>query len=86
MYGLAGDAEPQPDLGQRVAGIAQAGHSPAERGLDSTQQAAEVCDGVNVSGRDAAGIAAQDAAGECGVLVVFDVPLAAFACQRWLDA
>ena len=42
-------------------------------------------EGFDVAVGDAAGVGAQDAAGERGVLVVLDQPSGAVRCQRFLD-
>src|SRR5271166_4948983 len=85
LGGLAGDAEPGTDVGPGVAEPAQPGDGLADSGVDLPGQVGHGGEGVDVTGGDAAGVGAQDAAGEAGVLVVADRPPGAVWCQRWID-
>ena len=86
LGGLAGDAEPGADLGPGVAEAAQAGDGLGDGGVDLGGQAEHEGQGLDVAVGDAAGVGAQDAAGERGVLVVLDQPRGAVWCQRGLDS
>ena len=83
---LAGDAEPQGDVGPGVAGFAEPGDGLAGGVLEVVGEADHGGDGLDVAGGDAAAVGAYDAAQERGVLVVLDDPVAPFWCQRLLDA
>jgi hypothetical protein len=61
---LAGDVQPQADLGTGVALLAQAGHGISHGGVDLGGEIAHVLQGVDVALGDAAAVGAQDAAGE----------------------
>jgi hypothetical protein len=73
LGGLAGDAEPGADLGPGVAAGAQALDGFGYGGVDLLGQAEHEGQGLDVAVPDAAAVCAQDAAGECGVLVILDV-------------
>jgi hypothetical protein len=67
---LACDPEPGCDLSPRITGYAEPGDGLADYLVQLGGQAGHVGQGVNVTACDPAGVGAQNAAGECGVLVV----------------
>ena len=71
---LAGDAEPGADLGPGVAERAQTLDCPGYGGVDLLGQAEHEGQGLDVAVADATGVGAQDAPGECAVLVVLNLP------------
>src|ERR1035438_5136724 len=85
LGGLAGDAEPGADLGPGVAEAAQAGHGLADNGVDLVGEVGHEGECFDVAVRDAAGVGAQDAPGERGVLIVLPHPSGPFWCQGVLD-
>ena len=82
LGGLAGGAEPEADVGPGVAAKAEEEDGLGELLACFGDQRAEAGDGVNVALPDAAGVAADRAAQEVGVLVVFHRPPEAFGCHR----
>ena len=82
---LAGDAEPQGDVGPGVAEGAEAGDGLADGVVEVVGEVGHGGDGFDVSGGDAAAVGADDAAEERGVLVVLDDPRSPFWCQWLVD-
>ena len=78
LGGLAGDAEAGADLGPGVALGAQALNGLGYSGVDLITEAGHMDESFDVAAPYTVGVAAQDAPGECGVLVVFDPPPWAF--------
>jgi hypothetical protein len=74
LGGLAGDADLGADVGPGVAERAQAGDGLADGGVDLGGEIGHGGQRVDVAGGYPAGVSAQDAAGETGVLVVVDRP------------
>jgi hypothetical protein len=71
---LAGDAEPGADLGPRVATGAQAPNSLGYGGVNLTGEPGHKDECIHVALPDTTRVGAQDAADECGVLVILDLP------------
>ena len=60
-------------------------HGLADSGIDLVGEIGHQGERLDVAVSDAAGVGAQDAAGERGVLVVLPHPHGAVWCQRGLD-
>jgi hypothetical protein len=81
-----GDAEQGADLRPGIATGAQALDGLGYGGVDLLGQTEHDGQGLDVAVPDTAAVGAQDAADECGVLVVLDLPSRAFWCQPGLDS
>jgi hypothetical protein len=78
LSGLAGDAEPGADLGPGVTVDAQALGGLCYGAVDLFGQAEHEGQGLDVALADTAAVGAQDAADECSILVVLDLPPRSF--------
>src|ERR1022692_547528 len=85
LRGLAGDAEPGADVGPGVAVAAEPDDGVADGVLDVGAEVSDEGEGFDVAACDAAGVGAQDAARERGVLVVLDDRPGGVWCQAVVD-